>query len=47
MFSGEGMARFANRFLLSQQSGYRFIRHACALGCFWCLETLEEQPEGE
>ena len=26
MFSGEGAARLANRFQLSQQSGYRFIR---------------------
>ena len=31
MFSGEGAARLANRFLLSQQSGYRFIRRECAV----------------
>ncbi len=26
MFSGEGAARLANRLILSQQIGYRFIR---------------------
>lgn len=67
MFSGEGAARLANSFLLSQQICYRFIRRERAaerrvasgfsarhcnhgedvLGCFRCLEALEEQPEGE